>query len=136
MRDCRVLQHREWPRVERPRSVRAATTSHKGNEGVAAFVAQTKNSIGYVEYAYVLQNKMTYGLVQNKAGKFIKPDAESFQAAAVNTNWAEAKDFYLIMTDAPGEIAYPIAATMFIIMYKKPRDAARANCDRFLQVGA
>jgi phosphate transport system substrate-binding protein len=54
----------------------------KGNEGVAAFVNQTKSSIGYVEYAYVLQNKMTYGLVQNKAGQFVKPDAESFQAAA------------------------------------------------------
>jgi phosphate transport system substrate-binding protein len=99
----------------------------KGNEGVAAFVAQTKNSIGYIEYAYVLQNKMTYGLVQNKAGKFTKPDAESFQAAAIHANWADAKDFYLIMTDTPGETAYPIAATVFIIMYKKPRDAARAN---------
>jgi phosphate transport system substrate-binding protein len=74
-----------------------------------------------------LQNKMTYGLLQNKAGKFTKPDAESFQAAAVDANWADAKDFYLIMTDAPGEIAYPIAATVFIIMYKKPRVAARAN---------
>jgi phosphate transport system substrate-binding protein len=99
----------------------------KGNEGVAAFVAQTKNSIGYVEYAYVLQNKMTFGLVQNKAGKFIKPDAESFQAAAVNANWADAKDFYLIMTDAPGGIAYPVAATVFIIMYKQPKDATRTK---------
>jgi phosphate transport system substrate-binding protein len=59
----------------------------KGNEGVAAFVTQAKNSIGYVEYAYVLQNKLTYGLVQNKAGKFAKPDAASFQAAADSANW-------------------------------------------------
>ena len=99
----------------------------KGNEGVAAFVTQTKNSIGYVEYAYVLQNNMTYGLVQNKAGKFIKPDAAGFQAAAASADWAKAQDFYLIMTDAPGDDAYPIAATVFVIMYKKPRDAARAQ---------
>jgi phosphate transport system substrate-binding protein len=99
----------------------------KGNEGVAAFVSQTKNSIGYVEYAYVLQNKMTYGLMQNRAGKFIKPDAGSFQAAAASANWAEAKDFYLIMTDAPGEDSYPVAATVFIIMYKRPKDAARTS---------
>ena len=72
----------------------------KGNEGVAAFVNQTKNSIGYVEYAYVLQNKMAWGLVQNKAGKFIKPDAASFQAAAASAKWGDAQDFYLIMTDA------------------------------------
>lgn len=97
----------------------------KGNEGVAAFVNQTKDSIGYVEYAYVLQNNMAYGLVQNKAGKFVKPDAASFQAAAASADWSKAQDFYLIMTDAPGEEAYPVAATVFIIMYKQPRDAAR-----------
>jgi phosphate transport system substrate-binding protein len=99
----------------------------KGNEGVAAFVNQTKNSIGYVEYAYVLQNKMIYGLVQNKAGNFTKPDAASFQAAAASADWGNARDFYLIMTDAPGDDAYPVAATVFIIMYKQPKDAARAN---------
>ena len=85
----------------------------KGNEGVAAFVMQTKNSIGYVEYAYALQNRMTYGLVQNKAGKFIKPDQTGFQAAAASADWTKAKDFHLIMTDAPGDEAYPIAATAF-----------------------
>lgn len=99
----------------------------KGNEGVAAFVSQTKNSIGYVEYAYVLQNKMTFGLVQNKAGKFVKPDAASFQAAAASADWAKAQDFYLIMTDAPGADAYPVAATVFVIMYKKPKDPARSK---------
>jgi phosphate transport system substrate-binding protein len=99
----------------------------KGNEGVAAFVNQTKNSIGYIEYAYVLQNNMAYGLVQNKAGKFIKPDAASFQAAAASAEWGKAQDFYLIMTDAHGADAYPIAATVFIIMYKQPKDPARAN---------
>ena len=99
----------------------------KGNEGVAAFVTQTKNSIGYVEYAYALQNKMNYGLVQNRAGKFVKPDAASFQAAAASADWAKAQDFYLIMTEAPGDDAYPIAATVFIIMYKKPKDPSRSK---------
>lgn len=99
----------------------------KGNEGVAAYVSRIKNSIGYVEYAYVLQNKMTYGSVQNKAGKFIKPDNESFQAAAASADWPKAKDFYLLMTDAPGDNAYPVTATVFVIMYKQPKDAARAN---------
>ena len=107
----------EWP----------AGVGGKGNEGVAAFVHQTKNSMGYVEYAYVLQNKMTYGLMQNKAGKFVKPDAASFQAAAASAEWGKAQDFYLIMTDAPGNDAYPIAATVFIIMYKQPKDAVRTS---------
>jgi len=99
----------------------------KGNEGVAAFVTQSKNSIGYVEYAYVLQNHMTYGLVQNRTGTFIKPDAESFQAAAESADWATAKDFYLIMTDAPGAKAYPVTATVFMLMYKQPKNPPRTK---------
>lgn len=99
----------------------------KGNEGVAAYVNRLKNSIGYVEYAYVLQNKMAYGLLQNKAGQFIKPDAESFQAAASSADWQNAKDFYLVMTDSPGEKSYPVTATTFVMMYKQPKDAGRAK---------
>jgi phosphate transport system substrate-binding protein len=99
----------------------------KGNEGVAAYVNRIQNSIGYVEYAYVLQNKMTYGLVQNRAGKFITPDAKSFQAAAATADWATAKDFFLVMTDAPGADAYPVTATTFVLMYKQPKDAARSK---------
>jgi phosphate transport system substrate-binding protein len=99
----------------------------KGNEGVAAFVLQTSNSIGYVEYAYVLQNKLTYGLVQNKAGKYVKPDAASFQAAAAGADWAKAQDFYLIMTDSPAPYAYPIAATAFVLMHKDAKSAARSR---------
>ena len=99
----------------------------KGNEGVAALVLQTNNSIGYVEYAYVLQNKLTYGLVQNKAGKFVKPDAASFQAAAASADWAKAQDFYLVMTDSPGADAYPVAATVFILMHKTPKNAAHSK---------
>jgi len=99
----------------------------KGNEGVAALVLQTQNSIGYVEYAYVLQSKLTYGLVQNKAGRFVKPDAASFQAAAASADWAGARDFHLVMTDSPGADAYPIAATAFVLMPKAPNDPARAK---------
>lgn len=99
----------------------------KGNEGVAAFVLQTNNSIGYVEYAYVLQNKLTYGLVQNKAGKYVKPDASSFQAAAAGADWAKAQDFYLIMTDSPAAYAYPISATAFVLMNKDPKSPARSR---------
>ncbi len=97
----------------------------KGNEGVAAYTKQIKGAIGYVEYAYVLQNHMNYAVVQNAAGTFTKPDAHSFQEAAATADWIHAKDFYLIMTNAPGKDAYPIAATVFILMYKEPKDPAR-----------
>lgn len=99
----------------------------KGNEGVAEYVNRIKGSIGYVEYAYVLQNKMKYGLVQNHAGKFISPTIASFQAAAASAEWTKAQDFYLVMTDAPGEDAYPITATTFVLMYKAPKDEARSK---------
>jgi len=102
----------------------------KGNEGVATFVAVTRNSISYVEYAYAVKNKLAYGLVQNKAGRFVQPGAETFQAAAKNADWTGTKDFFLVMTDAPGENAYPITATSFIIMYKQPNDLARAKIAR------
>jgi phosphate transport system substrate-binding protein len=106
----------------------------KGNEGVAALVFQTRNSIGYVEYAYVLQKsqafgqkKLTFGLVRNKAGKFVLPGAASFKAAAASADWAATSDFYLIMTDAPGDDAYPIAATVFILMRKAPASPMRSK---------
>lgn len=96
----------------------------KGNEGVAGYVQQIKNSIGYIEYAYVKQNKMNYAQVQNHAGKFISPSGESFQAAAATADWTTAQDFNLMITDAPGPGAYPIAASVFVMMYKQPKDAA------------
>lgn len=99
----------------------------KGNEGVAEYVNRIKGALGYVEYAYVLQNKMNFGLVQNKAGKFVTPTIASFQAAAASAEWSKSKDFFLIMTDAPGETAYPITATTFALMYKMPKDAARSH---------
>jgi phosphate transport system substrate-binding protein len=99
----------------------------KGNEGVAAYVKQIKDSIGYVEYAYALQNKLTYAQMQNHAGKWIKPDKAAFAAAAATADWKSAKDFNLIMTDAPGEAAWPITATTWAIMYKSPKDAAHTK---------
>ena len=101
--------------------------SGKGNEGVAVFVGQIKNSIGYVEYAYALHYNLTFALVQNRAGRFVNPNSESFQAAAEGFDWTKTSDFYLVMTDAAGENSYPITATTFILMYKKPKDLARSK---------
>lgn len=99
----------------------------KGNEGVAAFVGRLPNSIGYVEYAYVKQNKMTYTLVQNAAGQFVTPDDTSFKAAAAGAAWA--KTFYQILTNQPGAQSWPITGATFILMHKvqdKPAEAAAA----------
>lgn len=99
----------------------------KGNEGVAGYVKQIPNSIGYVEYAYVLQNNMSYALLQNSAGAFVAPSADSFQAAAASADWKNAEDFFLVMTNAPGANAYPITASTFIVMHKQPKDKARSD---------
>ena len=102
----------------------------KGNEGVAAYVKQLPYSIGYVEYAYVVQNKMAYTLMQNAAGKFVAPNAKTFAAAAATADWSHAKDFNLVMTNAPGAGSYPIAATTFVLMYKQPKNAASSQSAR------
>ena len=99
----------------------------KGNEGVAGYVKQLPYSIGYVEYAYVIQNKMAYTTMQNAAGKFVAPNAKSFAAAAATADWAHARDFNLVMTNAPGSNAYPITASTFVLMYKQPRNAAASQ---------
>jgi len=99
----------------------------KGNEGVAGYVKQIPNSIGYVEYAYVLQNHMTYAVLQNSAGSFVAPNAASFSAAAASADWKNAKDFDLVMTNAPGAGAYPITATTFILMPRQPKNEASSQ---------
>jgi phosphate transport system substrate-binding protein len=96
----------------------------KGNEGVANNVAQTKGAIGYVEYAYAKQNKMTFVNMINKAGKAVAPEIKSFQAAAANADWAKSEDFFVILTDQPGEGSWPIAGATFILLYQVPQDAA------------
>lgn len=88
----------------------------KGNEGVAAFVGRLPNSIGYVEYAYVKQNKMTYALMQNREGNFVAPDDERFKAAAAGAEWN--KTFYQILTDQPGKESWPITGATFVLMQK------------------
>ncbi|NKF22556.1 phosphate ABC transporter substrate-binding protein PstS [Solimonas sp. C16B3] len=96
----------------------------KGNEGVAATVTQTQGSIGYVEYAYALQNKMTYTDMVNKDGKTVAPSSDTFAAAAANADWSNTKNFYLILANQPGADSWPMTAATFIIMYKKPESAA------------
>lgn len=93
----------------------------KGNEGVAATVTQTQGSIGYVEYAYALQNKMTYAKMVNKDGKVVAPNSETFAAAAANADWSKTKNFYLILANQPGADSWPMTAATFIIMYKQPQ---------------
>jgi phosphate transport system substrate-binding protein len=99
----------------------------KGNEGVAAFVNRLPNSIGYVEYAYVKQSKMTYVQLKNKDGQFVSPDGDNFKAAAAGADWN--KSFYQILTDQPGKSTWPISGATFIMMHKaqdKPAQAAAA----------
>ncbi len=96
----------------------------KGNEGVSAFVARLPNSIGYVEYSYVKQNKMNYALMQNSVGNFVAPDDTAFKAAAAGADWN--KSFYQILTNQPGKDAWPISGATFILMHKlqdKPANA-------------
>ncbi len=99
----------------------------KGNEGVAAFVGRLPNSIGYVEYAYVKQNKMNYALMQNSTGAFVSPDDSAFKAAAAGADWS--KSFYQILTNQPGKDAWPISGATFILMHKlqdKPANGSEA----------
>ena len=90
----------------------------KGNEGVAAYIQRIKGAIGYLEYAYILQNKMAFVLVQNAAGQYPEPGKASFQAAAATAEWSKTSDFYLVLTNAPGDNAYPITATTFILIHR------------------
>ena len=100
----------------------------KGNEGEANQTTQTDGAIGYVEYAYAKQNKMSYALLLNKSAKAVAPSAESFQAAASNADWAHSDSYYLILTDQPGASSWPITGASFILMYLKQDkpDSAKA----------
>jgi phosphate transport system substrate-binding protein len=102
----------EWP----------AGVGAKGNEGVAGNIGQTRNAIGYVEYAYAKQNKLTYTAMINKAGQTVQPTVAAFQAAASNADWAKAPGYYVILTDQPGEASWPITAATFILMHKDATD--------------
>jgi phosphate transport system substrate-binding protein len=99
----------------------------KGNEGVSANIGQTKNSIGYVEYAYAKQNKLTYTGMVNSAGKTVQPTVPAFQAAAANADWSKAPGYYVILTNQPGDASWPITAATFILMHKVPTDKAASD---------
>ena len=94
----------------------------KGNEGVANIVAQTKGSVGYVEYAYAKQNKLTHAKMMNKDGKAVEPVSRTFQAAAASADWAATPGYAVILTDEPGADSWPITAATFILMHKQPQD--------------
>jgi phosphate transport system substrate-binding protein len=98
----------------------------KGNEGVANNVAQTKGSIGYVEYAYAKQNKLTFAKMINKDGKQVEPTAETFTAAAASADWVGTPGFGVILTDESGAGSWPIAGATFILVHKQPQDPAAA----------
>ena len=107
----------EWP----------AGVGAKGNEGVAGNVAQTVGSIGYVEYAYAMQNKLAYTKMKNREGNIVSPTMEAFQSAAANADWAHADHFYMILTDQPGAKSWPIENPTFVLFYKHPTDKAASR---------
>jgi phosphate transport system substrate-binding protein len=99
----------------------------KGNAGVASYVQQVKNSIGYVEYAYALENKIPYALMQNQEGEFLHPNMETFQAAAAGAKWEQAPGFYEILTNEPGKKSWPITGATFILMHKVQENQLQAQ---------
>jgi len=111
-----VSQSPEWP----------VGVGAKGNDGVAGAVGQTKGSIGYVEYAYAKQQKLTYADMVNKDGKRVSPTVPAFQAAASNAAWDKAPGYYVVLTDQPGAESWPLTAATFILMYKEPADKANS----------
>ena len=122
MKDVGAAASVEWP----------VGVGAKGNDGVAGNVGQTKNSIGYVEYAYAKQNKLTHVDLINKAGKRTSPTMASFQAAAANADWAKAEGYYVILTDQAGEQSWPLTAATFILMHAEPQDkSASAEALKF-----
>jgi len=99
----------------------------KGNEGVANNVAQTKGSVGYVEYAYAKQNKLNFTKMINKDGKTVAPVSETFQAAAANADWNSVPGYGVILSDQPGAQSWPMTAATFILIPKQPKDPAAAG---------
>jgi phosphate transport system substrate-binding protein len=99
----------------------------KGNEGVSANLAQTKGAIGYVEYAYAKQNKLTFTKMLNKDGKSVEPTIEAFQAAAANADWNSVPGYGVILDNQPGAASWPMTAATFILIHKQPADGAAAT---------
>ena len=99
----------------------------KGNEGVSGLVTQTPGSIGYVELIYALQNKVSYGAVQNMAGDFVTATVESVSAAAAEAVKSMPADFRVSITNAPGKGVYPISSFTWLLLYESPKDKAQAR---------
>src|SRR5690606_18864873 len=99
----------------------------KGNEGVAAYVRQLKNSIGYVEYAYAKQNNLSWTQVQNKDGKFIQPSQESFAAAAANADWKGTPGMGVVLTNEAGDNSWPVTSASFILVHKSQSKPANGK---------
>ncbi|MFA7394543.1 MAG: phosphate ABC transporter substrate-binding protein PstS [Pigmentiphaga sp.] len=99
----------------------------KGNEGVAAYVGQLSNTIGYVEYAYAKQNNLSWAQLRNQAGKFVQPEQEAFAAAAANADWDNAPGMGVVLTNEPGDTSWPVTAATFILIHKEQSDAAQGK---------
>jgi phosphate transport system substrate-binding protein len=99
----------------------------KGNEGVSSYVSLIDGGIGYVEYAYAVQNKLTYVLLQNRDGNYVAPTIESFMAAAANADWKNAPGFYMVLVNQPGKDSWPITGASFILVYKEQTNAAHTK---------
>ena len=99
----------------------------KGNEGVAAYVGRIDGAIGYVEYAYAKQNKLSHALMGNRSGAFVAPDDRTFKAAAAGADWAKAPGMYLLLTDQPGKDSWPMTGASFILMHQTQNKPANAK---------
>jgi phosphate transport system substrate-binding protein len=99
----------------------------KGNEGVSSYVQGTKNSIGYVEYAYAKKNKMSHTQLKNKDGQFVQPDDDTFKAAAAGADWNKTPGFAVVLTDQPGKSSWPITGATFILLHKAQVDSAKGK---------
>jgi phosphate transport system substrate-binding protein len=107
----------------------------KGNEGVASFVKQLRGSIGYVEYAYILENKLSYARLYNQDGKLVSPSLKGFQAAAANVDFTKARDFYVILTDQPGAESWPISGSTWQILRKNAPKETNEEVTKFFDWG-
>lgn len=107
----------------------------KGNEGVAAYVQRIQGAIGYVEYAYILENKLAYARMINSAGKTVSPSLKGFQAAAANVDFTKAQDFYVILTNQPGDDTWPISGCTWQILRKDAPKETNENVTKFFDWG-
>lgn len=114
----------EWKQtVGQGKAVRWPTgIAGKGNPGVAAYVKRVNGAIGYVEFAYAVENKLSHAQLRNKAGKYVQPTIDTFMAAAAHADWKNAPGFYMVLTDQPGDESWPITGASYILVYREQKD--------------